>query len=402
MKVILGVTGCIGAYKAALILRLLQKQGLEVAVVMTGSAEHFISPLTFEKLSGNPVVTDLFADHTVSIEHISLARESHLLLVAPATANIMGKFAHGIADDFLSTLYLSTQTPVVVAPAMNVEMWRHPVTRENVEKLQARGVTIVPPGDGFLACGEEGEGRLAEPEEIVQVVLDVLGVNPSLAGKKVIVTAGPTVEDIDPVRFISNRSSGKMGYELAAEAALRGARVDLVSGPTSLPPPPGINLLRVRSAAEMAQAVFERFDQCDIIVMAAAVSDFTPAEFSPGKIKKQQAGGRLDLKPTTDILAELGKRKNHQFLVGFAAESQELRLNAENKLKSKNLDLIVANNITDTPVFGSENNQVTLLDREGGVEETPLLSKRAVARLVWDRVSLRLGQPDRLTGPARA
>jgi phosphopantothenoylcysteine decarboxylase / phosphopantothenate---cysteine ligase len=401
MKVILGVTGCIGAYKAALILRLLQKQGLAVAVVMTKSAEQFITPLTFEKLSGNPVVTDLFADHTLSIEHISLARDSELLLVAPATANILGKFAHGIADDFLSTLYLSTQTPVVVAPAMNVEMWRHPVTRENVEKLQARGVTVVPPGDGFLACGEEGEGRLAEPEEIVQAALHILGADRSLAGRKVLVTAGPTVEDIDPVRFISNRSSGKMGYALAAEAAWRGADVVLVSGPTALPAPPGTELISVRSAAEMARAVFERFEQRDVVVMAAAVSDFAPAEFSPAKVKKREAGTLLQLKPTPDILAELGRLKKGQVLVGFAAESDDLRSNARTKLQAKNLDLIVANNIIETPVFGGNNNRVTLLDNEGGIEETPLLSKRDIARLVWNRVILRLTERDRMTGQAR-
>jgi phosphopantothenoylcysteine decarboxylase / phosphopantothenate---cysteine ligase len=402
MKVILGVTGCIGAYKAALILRLLQKESIEVAAVMTRSAERFITPLTLEKLSGNPVVTDLFADHTVSIEHISLARSSALLLVAPATANILGKFAHGIADDFLSTLYLSTQTAVVLAPAMNVEMWRHPVTQENLEKLRSRGVTIVPPGEGFLACGEEGEGRLAEPEEIVRTVLQILGADRSLADQRVMVTAGPTVEDIDPVRFITNRSSGKMGYALAAEAARRGARVDLISGPTSLPPPIGAALTRVRSADEMAKAVFEDFDDCDIVVMAAAVSDFTPVEFSPTKIKKLQGGARLELKPTVDILAELGKKKKRQFLVGFAAESLNLVPNAESKLRGKNLDLIVANNINQTPVFGGDNNQATLLDNAGGIEETPLLSKQDLARLVWDRVILRMNERDRVTGPARA
>jgi len=280
VTVILGVTGCIGAYKSAVILRLLQKTGLEVLPVMTRHAKEFIGPLTLEKLSGNKVISDLFNDQSARIEHIALARQSDLLLVAPATANILGKFAHGIGDDFLSTLYLSTVTPVVVAPAMNVEMWRHAATQENLKILRGRGVAIVEPDSGYLACGEEGEGRLAEAERIVEVVLNTLRHEKSLLGKRVLVTAGPTIEDIDPVRFISNRSSGKMGYAVACEAFSRGAQVALISGPSQLEASAGINLVRIRSASEMAQAVFDRADDVDVIVMAASVSDFAPTQAS--------------------------------------------------------------------------------------------------------------------------
>ena len=295
MKVILGVTGCIGAYKAAAILRLLQKQEFEVLPVMTGHAQQFITPLTLEKLSGNQVVSDLFSDHTVFIEHIVLARKSDLLLVAPATANILGKFAHGIADDFLSTLYLSTATPVVIAPAMNVEMWRHPVTQENIKLLKRRGVAIIEPEVGSLACGEEGEGRLAEPEKIVQVVMDTLKPAKTLMGKRILVTAGPTIEDIDPLRFISNRSSGKMGYAIADEAQQRGATVLLVSGPTHLEAPRNVVVVPVRTTAEMAQVVFEHFPQVDVVVMAAAVADFTPA---PNPFTKSEEARRSPGYPT--------------------------------------------------------------------------------------------------------
>lgn len=391
MNVLLGVTGCIGAYKAAVILRLLQKAGFDVQPVMTRHAQEFITPLTLEKLSGRQVISDLFTDHTVSIEHIVVARSSDLLLVAPATANILGKFARGIADDFLSTLYLSTTTPVVVAPAMNVEMWRHPATQENVRMLRERGVVVVEPGVGYLACGEEGEGRLAEPEEIVQIVIDTLRPHKSLLGQRVVVTAGPTVEDIDPVRFISNRSSGKMGYALAQEAQRRGARVTLISGPTFLEAPPGIEVIHVRSASEMAQSVFDRFSDADALVMAAAVSDFAPATRVSQKIKKETAESQIRLKQTADILEELGKRKEAQILVGFAAESQDLADNARKKLVEKKLDLIVANDISrEDRGFQADINQVVIMDAEGGEEELPLLPKTRVAQIVWDRIEKKL------------
>ncbi len=387
MNVILGVTGCIGAYKAALVLRLLQKNGVTVFPVMTRSAAQFLGPLTLEKLSGNPVVCELFGPEPPEIRHIALARRSDLLLVAPATANVLAKFASGIADDFLSTLYLSTKTPVLVAPAMNVEMWHHPATRENLETLRRRGVGVVEPGVGYQACGEEGEGRLAEPEEIVRQALQILSRDRSLEGRRVLVTAGPTLEDIDPVRYISNRSSGKMGYALAEEAARRGATVCLVSGPVALAAPAGIEVVRVRAAAELARAVFERFPESDIVVQAAAVADYRPAQRLHQKRKKAAGAWRLELEATQDILGELGRRKGDQILVGFAAESESLVENARAKLRGKGLDLIVANDIT-TPGSGFEvdENQVTLIDRAGTTVELPRSSKVEVARRVWDTI----------------
>ena len=391
MKVILGVTGCIGAYKAAVILRLLQKAGFESFPVMTRHAQEFITPLTLHKLSGNRVITGLFGEESESIEHIALARKSDCLLVAPATANILGKFARGIADDFLSTLYLSTLTPVVVAPAMNVEMWHHPATRENVKILRERGVTVVEPHAGYLACGEEGEGRLAEPEEVVQAVLDTLHPVRTLRGLRVLVTAGPTIEDIDPVRFVANRSSGKMGYALAWEAQQRGAQVVLVSGPTSLDPPEGVDCIVVRSASQMAEAVFTRFTEVDAVIMAAAVSDFSPVKYLEKKIKKKEGEEQLRLKKTIDILTELGRTRSQQFLVGFAAESGELRENARKKLLEKKLDLVVANDISRQGCgFEADVNQVVVIGADGKEKGFPPLPKAEVARLVWDQIEERL------------
>lgn len=390
MKIILGVTGCIGAYKSAVVLRLLQKEGFEILPVMTQSAQQFIAPLTLEKLSGHRVVSDLFSDHTVQIEHIHLARESHLLLVAPATANILAKFAQGIADDFLSTLYLSTVTPVIVAPAMNVEMWHHEATWKNMEILRDRGVVVVEPGSGYLACGEEGEGRLAEPEQILEAVLNTFKREKSLLGKRVLITAGPTIEDLDPVRFISNRSSGKMGYALAGEAQSRGAQVVLVSGPTQLEAPEGVDLVPVRSASEMARAVFQHCARSDVVVMAAAVCDFTPANVSSEKIKKKDAKPVIHLEKTADILREMGKQKEWQFVVGFAAESEALRENARRKLQEKGLDLIVGNDISrENQGFASDFNQVVVIDGEGKEEEFPSLPKTDVARILWDKIEVR-------------
>lgn len=393
MKVILGVTGCIGAYKAAAVLRLLQKAGLEVVPVMTRHAQEFITPLTLQKLSGNEVITGLFGECSPSIEHIAVARKCDCLLVAPATANILGKFAHGIADDFLSTLYLSILTPVILAPAMNVEMWHHPATQENVRILRQRGATLVEPAAGYLACGERGEGRLAEPEEIVQVVLDTLQPSKTLRGKQVLITAGPTIEDIDPVRFISNRSSGKTGYSLAREAEQRGARVVLVSGPTFLEPPQGVDVVQVRSAAEMADSVFARFSEADIVIMAAAVSDFTPLKPLGRKAKKEEVEKALPIQKTTDILKELGRKRKHQFLVGFAAESHGLRENARRKMRDKQLDLIVANDISRKEQgFQADVNQILVIDPEGKEQEFPVLPKAQVARVIWDRIEERLAQ----------
>ncbi len=389
MRVVLGVTGCIAAYKSAIVLRLLQEQGADIFPVMTRSARHFLGELTLEKLSGHKVVTELFSDQGTDIEHIRLARSSDLLLVAPATANVIAKFANGIADDFLSTLYVSTTTPVVVAPAMNVEMWRHAATRENLRRLSERGDGIVEPESGFLACGEVGEGRLAEPQQIVSAVIDRLQVSRQLAGSRVLVSAGPTVEDIDPVRFLSNRSTGRMGFSIAEEARRRGARVTLVSGPTHLQPPSGCELVEVRSAREMEHAVVDRFENADITVMAAAVSDFTPLLRSDHKVKKAQAPDTLQLQRTTDILELLGTRKTDgQLLVGFAAETKELEPGGQAKLQRKNLDLIFVNDVSrQEGGFASRSNQVLCLDRLGARVQSDLLPKNEIARFVWDRVT---------------
>lgn len=387
MKVILGVTGCIAAYKSALILRLLQEQGHDVVPVMTLSAEEFITPLTLEKLSGHPVITDLFEDPSPEILHISVARASDLLLVAPATANTLAKFAAGIADDFLSTLYLSTTTPVIIAPAMNVEMWRHPATVSSVKTLRDRGVLFVDPESGYQACGEQGEGRLADPARVVSVVQSVFEQTHSLDGKSFLITAGPTIEDVDPVRFISNRSSGKMGYALAAEASSRGASVHLISGPSVLEPPPGVKVTRVRCAEEMARKSYSSFPSADVVIKAAAVADYTPVSVAAEKTKKTKSRWVLELQPTEDILHELGRRKKNQLLVGFAAESENLVENAQDKLRRKNLDLIVANDISQTESgFEVDHNQVVLIDRYGQAEELPLLLKSQVAKRILDKV----------------
>jgi phosphopantothenoylcysteine decarboxylase/phosphopantothenate--cysteine ligase len=387
VKVALAVTGCIGAYKAAFILRVLQREGFEIVPVMTRSATEFLGPLTLEKLSGRKVLSDLFEDRSTDIVHISVAREIDLLLVAPATANCLAKFAAGIADDFLSTLYLSNTAPVVLAPAMNSEMWSHPATVANVTALKRRGHLIVEPADGYQACGEHGVGRLAEPEEICAVVFRTLQRQGTLRSKRVLVTAGPTVEDIDPVRFLTNRSSGKMGYAMAEEAAKRGAEVLLVSGPTSLDPPAGVRLTLVRSASQMKEAVLKSFGDTDILIKAAAVGDFAPVEQLSSKIKKQEESWSLQLVRTTDILAELGRKKTNQFLVGFAAESEDLIENSRRKLTAKSLDLIVANDISNQESgFASDMNQVTLIDTRGREEELPLLPKSEVASKIWDRI----------------
>jgi phosphopantothenoylcysteine decarboxylase/phosphopantothenate--cysteine ligase len=386
--VVLGVTGCIGAYKACEVLRELQKRDVDVHVVMTEAATRFVSPMTFEALSRHPVFTDQFAlGAQGDIRHISLADAADLLLVAPATANSLGKFARGIADDALSTLYTATRAPVVVAPAMNVNMFDHPAVAENLEILRARGVRIVEPGAGYLACGWLGKGRLAEVPEIVAAALAVLERKRDLAGETVLVTAGPTVEDIDPVRFLSNRSSGRMGYRVAEAARDRGARVILVSGPTSLPAPAGIERVTVRSAEEMARAVSERVGEAGVVVMAAAVADYRSARVSPSKVKKTAGPLTLELVRTSDILRSLGQAKGERTLVGFAAETDHVIENARTKLREKNLDLIVANDVSrEDAGFGTETNAAVLLDREGGEVPVPLGSKRALAEAIWDRV----------------
>jgi len=386
-RIVLGVTGCIGAYKACELLRELQRRGAEVQVVMTESATRFVSPMTFEALSRRPVFTDQFAlGDAGEIRHVDLADGAELLLVAPATANTIGKFARGIADDALSTLYLATTAPVVVAPAMNVNMFEHPAVVENLATLRARGVEIVEPGSGYLACGWLGRGRLAEVPEIADAALARLLRNDSLAGETVLVTAGPTVEDLDPVRFLSNRSSGRMGYRLAEAARDRGARVVLVSGPTNLPDPRGVEVIRVRSAAEMAAAVSERVSDAGIVAMAAAVADYRPRRTAQEKLKKGEGGLSLDLERTPDILRSLGERKGTRFLIGFAAETEDLKANARQKLKEKRLDLIVANRVGGpSGGFASDENAATLIAADGELEEVPLVSKRELADRIWAR-----------------
>jgi phosphopantothenoylcysteine decarboxylase/phosphopantothenate--cysteine ligase len=389
----LGVSGGIGAYKAVEVARLLQKRGHRVQAVMTRAARRFVGPLTFEAITREPVITSQFVPGlNADIEHIALASEMDLLLVAPATANILGKFANGIADDFLSALYLATRAPVLAAPAMNTNMWEHPAVRANIDRLGAQGVRFVDPGEGYLACGWVGKGRLAEPEAIVEAVERRLAPDQSLAGQRVLVTAGPTFEDLDPVRFVGNRSSGRMGFALAVEAARRGAEVTLVVGPTTVPPPPVGDVVRVRSARAMHAAVMSRAGAVDVIVMAAAVADYAPSDVSAGKIEKGDALTVI-LARTPDILADLGARRaggTRPVLVGFAAQTGDVVPAARRKLRSKGVDLMVANDVTATGSgFDVDTNQVTLVDADR-LEPLPLLSKADVASAVFDRIEARL------------
>jgi phosphopantothenoylcysteine decarboxylase/phosphopantothenate--cysteine ligase len=402
--VVLGVTGCIGAYKAAEVLRELQKRDVDVHVVMTEAATRFVSPMTMEALSRHPVFIDQFALGAQSdIRHISLADAADLLLVAPATANSIGKFARGIADDALTTLYTATRARVAVAPAMNVNMFEHPAVVENLEILRARGVTVIEPGAGYLACGWLGKGRLAEVGDIVEAAMRVLARGRDLSGETVLVTAGPTVEDIDPVRFVSNRSSGRMGYRLAEAARDRGARVVLVSGPTALTAPAGVEYVAVRSAEEMAEAVESHASAATVVVMAAAVSDYRPAQVALTKVKKGEGGTTLELVRTPDILRGLGAKKGTRLLVGFAAETDHVRENARKKLAEKNLDLIVANDVTrDGAGFGGETNAAVLIDRDGHEEDAGISSKRELAERILDRVlSLRARKREQVSSGKR-
>jgi phosphopantothenoylcysteine decarboxylase/phosphopantothenate--cysteine ligase len=388
--VVLGVTGCIGAYKACEVLRELQRRGQDVHVVMTAAATRFVTPMTFEALSRHPVFHDQWAlGENGDIRHVSLADDADLLLVAPATANILGKFARGIADDALSTLYLATRASVLVAPAMNVNMFEHPAVGENLAILRARGVGVVEPGSGYLACGWLGKGRLAETSEIVDAAMAVLGrKGRDLEAETVLVTAGPTVEDIDPVRFLSNRSSGRMGYRIAEAARDRGARVVLVSGPTSLEPPAGVEVVQVRSAEEMQKACAARASSATVVVAAAAVADYRPASPSASKRKKTDGPLSLELVRTPDVLMGLGASKREGVvLVGFAAETDDLEANAAAKLAAKNLDLIVANDVTrEGHGFEGETNGGLVLRRDGSRAEIPLGTKRAMADRILDEV----------------
>ena len=386
--VVVGITGCIAAYKACEVVRELQKRDVDVWAVMTANATRFVTALTLETLTRHPVFTDQFVlGEGSDIRHVSLADSAELLLVAPATANTIGKFAQGIADDALSTLFTATTAPVLIAPAMNVNMFRHPAVMENLAALRSRGVGVIEPGAGYLACGWLGEGRLAETSDIVEAAMAALARRRGMEGETVLVTAGPTVEDIDPVRFVSNRSTGKMGYRLAEAARDRGARVILVSGPTEVPAPARVDLVRVRSAEEMAAAVTGRVGEATIVAMAAAVSDYRPAAVAPSKLKKTDGPARLELVRTPDILRSLGAAKGERFLVGFAAETESVVENARKKRAEKRLDLIVANDVsTDGAGFASERNAATLIDELGEVA-VPLASKRELAERIWDRVA---------------
>jgi phosphopantothenoylcysteine decarboxylase / phosphopantothenate---cysteine ligase len=398
MKIALGVTGGVAAYKAAELVRRLQQEKLDIQVVMTRSAREFITPLTFAALTGKKVITEMFGADDASpanvesaIEHIAVAQRIDLLLVAPATADILGHFANGIAGDFLTTLYLATKAPLVVAPAMNVNMWEHPATQENLERLRARGVHVVDPDEGYLACGMTGAGRLAATETIVRKVCAVLGLRHDLESQTVLVTAGPTREDLDPVRFLTNRSSGKMGYALAEAAARRGAHVILISGPTELPAPEGADWVPVRTTEEMRNAVHERSVGANIIIMAAAVADYRPAAAQSQKLKRGGERLTLELEPTPDILAELGnessRRGSNRILVGFAAETGSVAENARAKLARKGADMIVANDVTQEGAgFDTDTNIVTLFLRDGREIALPKLSKFEVANRILDNV----------------
>ena len=390
MKVALGVSGGIACYKAAEILRRLQDRDVDVTVLMTKGATQFVTPLTFRALSGHKVYVDIFeasssgADFEGAFDHILVAQSIDLFLVAPATADCIARLAAGSADDFLTTFHLAVTAPIVVAPAMNTRMWEHPSVQANLNTLRNRGVQIIDPEAGQMACKTSGPGRLAPVEEIVDRVMSILNRTRDLEGRKVVVTAGPTVEDIDPVRFISNRSSGKMGFAIAQAARNRGANVVLVSGPTELQFPGAI---RVRSTEEMRRAVIENGEGADVVIKAAAPLDFRPKSVAPQKIKKKNAGLTLDLEPTADILKELGSRKNGTLLVGFAAETENHVKNGLEKLKAKNLDLIVVNPVSGPDsAFDSDMNHATLIDASGLTEEIPLVSKHVMADKILDRV----------------
>jgi len=384
--VVLGVTGGIGAYKACELARELMRRGMRVKVVMTAAAQRFVTPLTFRTLTGEPVGVSLWDDPSAQVHHISLAQEADVMVIAPCTANVIAKIAQGRADDLLTTTALAIEAPLVVAPAMNTHMWVKDVTRANVATLVARGAVIVEPGTGELACGDVGEGRLAEVGAIADAVECEARRSRSLAGVRVLVTAGPTREPIDAVRFIGNRSSGRQGYAIAEEAARRGADVTLVSGPTQLADPVGVRTVRVETAAEMLAAVVSAYGDAAVVIAAAAVADLRPAAPVAGKIAKGDSPGSLALERTVDILALMGEHKGPRTLVGFAAEAGDPVASARAKLEAKNLDLIVANDITAPDAgFDVPTNRVTLIDTTEAVE-LPVMDKRAVARVVLDRV----------------
>lgn len=395
-NVVLGVTGGIAVYKAAEIVRGLYKENINVHVIMTRAATKFVSPLTFQELSQNPVAVDLFDSPAQwHVQHIALAARADVFLIAPATANVIGKVACGIADDLLTTTVMATRAPVVMAPAMNTNMLTNHIVQANIAKLRGLGYHFIEPATGELACGTEGAGRLPDPSVIVTYIVNMLSAQRDYKGKTAVVTAGGTREPIDPVRYIGNRSSGKMGYALAAALAVRGAKVILISGPTVLSPPANTEVVNVETAAQMYQAVIDVAAQADIIIKAAAVADFRPQNPAEEKIKKRDGALSLVLERTPDILWELGQRKvSGQILVGFAAETQDLLHNAQEKLAKKNLDMIVANDITQPGAgFDADTNVVRLLYRDGKVESLPLMSKRLLADAILDRIRDNLLNP---------
>jgi phosphopantothenoylcysteine decarboxylase/phosphopantothenate--cysteine ligase len=393
-RILLGVTGSIAAYKAVELLRELTKRGAEVQVVMTEAATRFVAPLTFETLSRQPVLLDMFSlAYDSRIGHIEATARTHLFVVAPATARTIARLALGLADDFLGNIYLASRCPVLIAPAMDSDMFQHPALQENLDRLRSRGVHVVGPASGELASGLVGPGRLADISEIVAAVERLLTAAGDLAGQVVLVTAGPTREPLDPVRYFSNRSSGKMGYAIAEAAAARGAAVVLVSGPTALPAPAGVDVIHVETAQQMYDAVLRKLPVATAAIKAAAVSDYRPKRVAERKIKKEEAVPEVTLEPTPDILAEVGKRKGNRIVVGFAAETNDLLANAQKKLQRKHVDLMVANDVRQPGAgFDADTNLVKILDAQGGVEELPLLSKRAVADRILDRMAALLAK----------
>ncbi|MCG0274675.1 MAG: bifunctional phosphopantothenoylcysteine decarboxylase/phosphopantothenate--cysteine ligase CoaBC [Thermosediminibacteraceae bacterium] len=387
--VVLGVTGSIAAYKAVELVRLLKKKGANVQVVMTRSATEFVTPLTFQVLSGNPVITDMFEKPVRwEVEHVSLADKADLFVVAPATANIIAKMAAGIADDMLTASILATRAKVLVVPAMNVHMYCNPITQENISYLKEKGFSVMEPEEGFLACGYLGKGRFPEPDKIMEVIERLVGNSNDLKNKRILITAGPTREPIDPVRFISNRSSGKMGYALAEAAVERGGEVILISGPTCLPQPAGLfKYIAVETAQDMKEQVLKFFPWSDVVIKAAAVADYKPKCYSERKIKKKDSEMVLELTKNPDILKELGEKKDKQLLVGFAAETDEIKENALEKLRQKNLDLIVVNDVTaEGAGFEVDTNIVKIIYKDGSMEELPKMTKKDLAHVILDRI----------------
>jgi len=387
-KVVVGVTGGIAAYKSAVLVRELMKNGFQVRVIMTKSAQKFITPLTFKTLTTNEVVTDMWQETEGEVLHIWLAQWADLVIIAPATANTIGKIANGIADDFLTTFILATRAPTLICPAMNTYMFQNAVVQENIGRLRERGYHLMSPGEGSLACGMEGEGRLSDLDDIVEEAVDLLTAK-DLKDTRFLITASRTEEYFDPVRCLTNRSSGKMGFALATAARRRGAKVTLVTGPTYLADPRGVDTIRICSGAQMFEAVRERFDHTDALIKAAAVSDFRPAhDAAPQKMKKERASNTIELIKNPDILKEMGSRKKHQVLVGFAAETEDLLENALAKMKEKNLDFIVANDVSRPDAgFCADTNTVKIIDRNGSVRDVPLSSKLDVAHAILDRIS---------------